>query len=186
MNINKLVKFIEETQYLPESISFKRDWLGWKLLYCDVLFYRDGKQKELIKNIVKSVIDYRNHKIVFRASGSIFCDYVYAFVNDDFKPELPFYMLNRDEISKYYDEFIERLSIDKDRNLIVLKADDAVYEFEGYEDLIEEYGGKACKVFLDREMWRYIYLGTFDPLPLTEEVDSWRRVLKVHESVPRV
>jgi len=186
MNINKLVKFIEEMQYLPRSVSFKRDWLGWKLLYCDVYFHGEGKQKDLIKNIAKGIVDYRNHKIVFRASGSIFCDYVYAFVNDDPKPELPFFMLNKNELQNYYAEFLERLNIDKNRNLIIFEADDAAYKFEGYEDLIEEYGGRACRIFLEQEMWRHIYLGTFDPLPLTEEVDSWKRVLKVHESVPRV
>jgi len=36
MNVRKLKEFIEETQYLPEFISFKIDWLDWKLLYCDV------------------------------------------------------------------------------------------------------------------------------------------------------
>ncbi len=33
----------------------------------------------------------------------------------------------------------------------------------------------------------YIYFGKFDPLPLTEKVDSWgRRALKSHRDVPRV
>lgn len=140
----------------------------------------------MIRNIAKSVIDYRNHKIVFRASGSIFCEYIYVFVNNNSKPELPFYMLNKDEIPRYYDEFLDRLRIDKERGMIIFETNNAIYEFENYDDLIEEYGGKARKIFLDREMWKYIYLGRFDPLPLTEEVDSWKRVLKVHEGVPRV
>ena len=140
MKISKLAKFIEETQYLPASISFKRDWHGWKLLYCDVFSYRDGRRKDIIKNIAEGIIDYRNHKIVFRTSGCIFYDYIYVFVNDDPKPELPFYMLTKSEIPRYYDYFFDRIKVDEERNLILFKTDDAVYEFEGYEDLIEEYG----------------------------------------------
>ena len=87
----------------------------------------DGKQRDGIKNIVKRVIDYKNHKMVFRASGSIFYDYIYAFVSNDLKLELPFFMVNRSELSKYYSDFAERLSIDKGRN-IILRADYAVYE----------------------------------------------------------
>ena len=184
MDIRKLARFLEETQYLPEEIAFRSDWLGWRLAYCDALLYMHGSQKDVVRNIAKYAAEHENHKLVFRTSGNIFCDYVYVFVNDDEKPELPFYMLGRNEIFNYYDQFMERLEVSGDT--IVFRTDDRVYRFEDYDHLIEEYGDEACSIFLEEEMWEYIYSGKFDPLPLTERVDAWgRRVLKVNEKVPK-
>ncbi|WP_290624607.1 hypothetical protein [Archaeoglobus sp. UBA230] len=91
-------------------------------------------------------------------------------------------MLNRNEIFDYYDVFLERLSVEGKK--IVFRVDNRVYRFDDY--LIEEYGDEACSVFLEEEMWEYIYSGKFDPLPLTERVDSWgRRVLKVNGKSPK-
>jgi len=142
-------------------------------------------QREVVGNIAKHAAEHERHKLVFRSSGNVFCDFVYVFVNDDEKPELPFYMLGRNEIFNYYDQFLERLDVSKDS--IVFRMDDRVYRFDDYEYLIEEYGDEVCSVFLDEEMWEYIYTGYFDPLPLTERVDSWgRRVLRVHSDVPMI
>jgi len=103
----------------------------------------------VIKNIAKSVINYRNHKIVFRASGSIFCDYVYAFINDDPKPGLPFYMLNRNEIPKYYDEFIERLGIDKNREIITEKMIAEITKFFKKLYSVQYWGSSLNRIFQD-------------------------------------
>jgi DNA-binding MarR family transcriptional regulator len=103
----------------------------------------------MIKNIAKSVINYRNHKIVFRASGSIFCDYVYAFINDDPKPGLPFYMLNRNEIPKYYDEFIERLGIDKNREIITEKMIAEITKFFKKLYSVQYWGSSLNRIFQD-------------------------------------
>ncbi|ADC64607.1 hypothetical protein Ferp_0432 [Ferroglobus placidus DSM 10642] len=185
MDIMKLARFLEEMQYFPENISFRDDWLGWKLVYCDALLYMHESQKDVVKNLAKHAAEHENHKLVFRTSGNVFCDYVYLFVNDSENPELPYFMLNRNEIFEYYDDFLERLSIKG--NSIVFRTDSGIYRFDDYEWLIEEYGDDARDVFLEEEFWRYIYSGHFDPLPLTEEVDVWRRkVIRVHRDVPRV
>ena len=185
MDIKKLARFLEETQYLPESVTFKTDWLGWKLAYCDALLYMHESQKEVVKNLAKHAVEHEHHKLVFRGSGNIFCDFVYLFVNDSDEPELPYFMLNRNEIFDYYDDFLERISV-KDKK-IVFRADDRVYRFDDYDLLIEEQGEDTCCIFLDEELWHYIYSGYFDPLPLTEKVDAWgRRVLRVDKDVPRV
>lgn len=184
MEIRKLARFLEETQYLPEEITFKSDWLGWKLAYCDALLYMHESQRDVVRDLAKHAIEHENHKLVFRGSGNVFCDYVYVFVNDEDEPELPFYMLNRNEIFNYYEQFMERLSV-KDSK-IVFRTDDRSYSFD-LDYLVEEYGEEACSVFLDEEMWSYIYSGYFDPLPLTEKTDAWgRKVLRVHRDVPRV
>jgi hypothetical protein len=183
MDTEKLARFLEETQYLPESITFKSDWFGWKLAYCDALLYMHESQKDVVRNLAKHAVEHEHHKLVFRGSGNVFCDFVYLFVNDSNELELPYFMLNRNEIFDYYDDFLERLSVEGKK--MVFRTDDRVYRFKDYDYLIEEYGEEACSVFLE-EVWEYIYSGKFDPLPLTREADPWRRVLKVHESVPRV
>ena len=129
MEIRELARFLEKTQYLPEEISFKNDWLGWKLAYCDALLSMHESEKEVVRNLAKSVIDHKHHKLVFRGSGNVFCTYVYAFVNDEDEPELPFYMLNRNEIFSCYDDFLERLEINEERGSIILRADGKIYEF---------------------------------------------------------
>ncbi len=185
MDIRKLASFLEETQYLPEEIAFRSDWFGWRLAYCDALLYMHGSQREVVGNITRYAAEHENHKLVFRTSGKIFCDFVYVFVNDDEEPELPFYMLGRNEILNYYDQFMERLDVSDDA--VVFRTDDRVYRFEDYGYLIEEHGDEVCSVFLEEEMWEYIYSGRFDPLPLTERTDPWgRRILKLHSDVPRV
>ncbi len=185
MDIRKLARFLEETQYLPEEIAFRSDWLGWRLAYCDALLNMHGSQREVVGNIARYAAEHENHKLVFRTSGNIFCDYVYLFVNDGEEPELPFYMLGRNEIFNYYDQFMERLDVSDDA--VVFRTDDRVYRFEDYDYLIEEYGDETCSVFLEEEMWEYIYSGRFDPLPLTEKTDSWgRRILRVHSEVPKI
>ena len=185
MDIRKLARFLEESQYLPEEIAFRSDWMGWKLAYCDALLYMHESQRKVVGSIARYAAEHENHKLVFRGSGNVFCDFVYVFVNDDEEPELPFYMLGRNEIFNYYDQFLERLDVSGDT--IVFRTDDRVYRFDDYEYLIEEYGDEVCSIFLEEEIWEYIYSGKFDPLPLTERVDSWgRRILKVHSDVPRV
>ena len=185
MDLGKLASFLEETQYLPDEIAFKSEWLGWKLAYCDALLYMHESQREVVGDLAKHAVEHRNHKLVFRGSGNVFCDFVYLFVSDDKEPELPFYMLGRNEIFDYRDQFLERLGV-KD-NAIVFKTEDRVYTFRDYGYLIEKYKDEACSIFLEEEMWEYIYSGYFDPLPLTERCDAWgRKVLRVHRDVPRV
>jgi len=185
MDLGKLASFLEETQYLPDEIAFKSEWLGWKLAYCDALLYMHESQREVVGNLAKHAVEHRNHKLVFRGSGNVFCDFVYLFVSDDKEPELPFYMLGRNEIFDYRDQFLERLGV-KD-NAIVFKTEDRVYTFRDYGYLIEKYKDEACSIFLEEEMWEYIYSGYFDPLPLTERCDAWgRKVLRVHRDVPGI
>jgi len=184
MDTEKLARFIEETQYLPESIAFRSNWMGWKLAYCDALLHMHGSQKDVVRNIAKSAIEHEHHKLVFRSSGNVFCDFAYVFVNDSEEPELPFFMLNRSEIFKYYDDFLERLGVDG--KTIVFRIDKRTYRLEDCSYLVEEYGDEACAIFLEEELWDYIHSGYFDPIPLTEKIDSWgRRALKVHKEVPR-
>jgi len=185
MDIGKLACFLGETQYLPEEIALRDDWLGWKLAYCDVLLYMHESQKEVVRNLAKHAINHEHHKLVFRTSGNIFCDFVYLFVNDSDEPELPYFMLNRNEIFNYYDDFLERLSIEE--SSIVFRTDSRIYRFDDYEWLIGEYGDEARDVFLEEEFWQYVYSGHFDPHLLTEKTDAWgRRVLRVHKDVPRI
>ncbi len=60
-------------------------------------------------------------------------------------------MLNRNEIASYYDEFLERLSINREKGSVAFSTDDRVYEFDDCAELIDDYGKEACEVFLDQE-----------------------------------
>lgn len=184
MDTEKLAHFLEETQYFPESITFKSSWLGWKLAYCDALLYMHESQREVVRNLARHAVSHEHHKLVFRSSGNVFCDFVYIFVNDSDEPELPYFMLNRNEIFDYYHDFLERISVEE--SSIVFRADDRVYRFNDYGWLVDEYGDDACDIFLEEELWQHTYSGCFDPLPLTERTDAWgRRILRIHSDVPR-
>jgi len=41
-----------------------------------------------VNNPAKHATEHEHHKLVFRTSGSIFCDYVYFLVNNSDAPEL--------------------------------------------------------------------------------------------------
>jgi len=68
--------FWRKTQYLPESITFKSDWLGLKLAYCDALLYMHESQRDVVRNLAKHAVEHEHHKLVFRGSGNVFCDFL--------------------------------------------------------------------------------------------------------------
>jgi len=140
-------------------------------------------QKEVVKNLARHAIEHEHHKLVFRSSGNVFCDFVYLFVNDDLDLELLYFMLNRNVIFDYYHELLERISVDE--KSIAFRTDDRVYRFDDYGWIAEEHGDDAGEISLDEEFWNHIYAGYFDPLPLTEKSDAWG-ILKVHSDVPRI
>ena len=137
-------------------------------------------------HIIFRAVENRNYKLVFRGSGNVFCNYVYAFIHDN-PGELPFFMLNRSEIYDYYEGFSERIYFDEKASKIIFHTEDEIYEFERDEDFIREYGEDAELIFLEGELWELIYSGYFDPNPLTQVADGWgRRILAVDERVPRI
>jgi hypothetical protein len=182
--IKQLARKLEEGQYKPKCLSFKSDWNGWKLAYEDALLSYHESEGEVVSNLAKAVKG-RNYKLVFRGSGNVFCNYVYAFVHE--KPgELPFFMLNKSELYDYYEDFLERIHLDRKKKAVLFETD-RIYEFERDDDFIEEYDKDVELIFFSEDLWELIYFGYFDPNPLTLVTDGWgRRALFPSKEVPRV
>jgi hypothetical protein len=183
--LKHLAKILEENQYKPKRISFKSGWNGWKLAYEDALLSYHESEGEVIRNLAR-VVEDKDYKLVFRGSGNVFCNYVYAFVHE--KPrELPFFMLNKSELYDWYEDFLERISLDKEKKAVLFETDDKTYEFERDDGFIEEYDRDVELTFFSEDLWELIYFGYFDPNPLTLITDGWgRRALIVDKNVPRI
>jgi len=184
MNYLKLAQFVDKHQYKADCISFRNSWGSWKLAYDDVLLAGHPSLTEVMDNLIERISDYENYKIVLRGSGNVLAAYLCAFVSEEEKPELPYYMLSRSEILRHCEEFLERTRIED--GIILFETDDMDFAFER-GDLIEEYGEDARDYFVENELWELIYFGHFDPSPLTRIADPWgRRILEPDESIPRV
>lgn len=187
MNLQELAKHLEQGQYRPRQLSFKNDWLGWKLAYDDALLSYHPSEDEVVRNTKEAVKGFDNYKLIFRGSGNVFCTYILAFVNEEEKPKLPYYMLNKSEISNHYEDFLNRIHVDRKKNTIVFEVEDKKYEFDQDEDFIKKYEDDVEHIFLDEDLGELIYFGYFDPEPLTVRLDAWgRRALAPSKNVPRV
>lgn len=184
------IKWLKKNQIEIKKypISFSLDWKGWKLMNERPLIVPDG-----YKNIDKCIKDSKDfqYKIVSRAGSKPLSEYLFMFATEEDEPQIPFFMLNREEIQKAYKTFADRVDIDLPSSSIIFSLDGGV-RYKMYHYQIEKrksnpgrnFRNDIVSVYIKDLLPRSIYYGDFDPDPLIA-VRNGRVRLVVSRDIPR-
>lgn len=186
----KKIKWLEKNQIEIKKypISFNLDWKGWKLMNERPLVIQDP-----FTNMDKYLRDAEDfpYKIVSRAGSRLLSEYLFMFATEEDEPEIPFFMMNKDEIQKAYKTFAERVSIDLPSSSIIFSPDGAVrYKMYNYQiekrrnRLDRNLKNDMVSTFVRDLLPKSIYYGDFDSDPLIA-MRNGRVRLVVSRDIPR-
>jgi len=183
------IKWLEKNQIEVEKypISFSLDWKGWKLM----------NEKPLVitnpfTNMDKYVRDAKDfqYKMVSRAGNRLLSEYLFMFATEEGEPEIPFFMMNKDEIQKTYKPFAERVDIDFPSSSIIFSLDDGIrykmyhYGIEKRKDKLDtNLKNEMVSVYLKELLPKCIHYGNFDPDTLISTKNGTARLV-VSQNIP--
>lgn len=184
------IKWLEKNQIKVSEypISFSLKWKGWKLMNERPLIVPDG-----YKNMDKCIKDSKDfqYKIVSRAGSKHLSEYLFVFATEEDEPEIPFFMMNKDEIQKVYRPFADRIDIDLPSSSIIFSPDGRVrYKIYNYQiEKRRNHPDRNLKndmvsTFVKDLLPKCIYYGNFDPDPLIS-FKGGRSSLVVSREIPR-
>jgi hypothetical protein len=169
-------------------ISFSLEWKGWKLINEKPFIVPNGKRN--LDKYMRQAKDFQ-YKIVSRACGRLLSEYLFMFATEAEDMEIPFFMMNKDEIQKVHKPFAERVDIDTGSDSILFSLDDGT-RYKMYNYQIEKRKNDADQnlrkdivcAFLKDLLPRSIYYGDFDPDPLVA-MKNGKVKLVVSGDIPR-
>jgi hypothetical protein len=184
------VKWLEKNQIDVKDypVSFSLDWKGWKLVNERPFITPNGYRN--MDKYLRAAKDFQ-YKMVSRSSSRFVSNYLFMFATEENESEIPFYMLNKDEIKKAYKKFADRVGIDRGSNSILFSLDDGI-RFKMYNYQIEKnknypnnnFKKEITSSFLKELLPRSIFYGDFDPDPLVT-MKNGRVRLVMSKEIPR-
>lgn len=184
------IKWLEKNQIEVEKypISFSLDWKSWRLM----------NDKPLIvpgpfTNKDKYIRDAKDfvYKMVSRAGSKLLSEYLFMFANDEDELEIPFFMMNKDEIQQVFRPFADRVGIDLPSSSIIFSLDDGIrYKMYNYQiekrknDQDSTLRDEMVSTFVKDLLPKSIFYGNFDPDSLIA-MKNGRARLVVSRDIPR-
>jgi len=184
------IKWLESNQIEVDKypISFSFNWKGWKLMNDKPLVITCPFSN--MDKYIRNAKDFQ-YKIVPRAGSRLLSEYLFMFATEEDNPDIPFFMLSKDEIRKVYKSFAEHVDIDLPTSSIIFSLGDGIryrmyhYEIEKRKNNLDtNLKNEMVSVYLKELLPKCIYYGNFDPDPLISTKNGRARLV-VSRNIPR-
>lgn len=184
------IKWLEKNQIDVKKypISFSLDWKGWRLVNERPLIVPNGYRN--MDRYLRNAKDFQ-YKMVSRSGSKLLSNYLFMFASEEDEPEIPFFMMGKDEIKKVYKTISDRVDIDMASNSILFSLDEGIrYKIYHYQiekrknDPDKNFKKDIISSFLKGLLPRSVSYGDFDPDPLIAMKNGRVRLI-VSRDIPR-